>query len=251
MASAPLTGTVTTTLASGFEPFGNDLAISGDSARVFFNLVSTIEGQRARRLFVAPLDGSGPELISGPLVERGNVTDFLVHPNGQWAVYRADADKDEVFELYSTAGPSATLSLTTQNATVIEGSGTTTVTVELSAPQIEAIAVEYTLGGTATEGQDYTIAATPAAALSFAPGETSKSLVVTIVDDAASEAAETIVITFALPGGATQSITLTIPINDAPIVDPELKLYLPIVRRGHSDAGLEGTGIDCRGVVAA
>jgi hypothetical protein len=231
VASASLTGTVTTTLASGLEGYEGELTISADSARVFFTGVSTVEGQRARRLYAAPLDGSGATVISGPLIERGNVTDFLVHPNGHAAVYRADADKDEVYELYSTDGLSATLRLTTQNATVIEGSGTTTITVGLSAPQLTETEVEYTLSGTATEGDDYTIAAAPAAALTFAPGETSKSLLVTILDDNVDEVAETIIITFALPNGASQSVTLTIPANDTVIVDPEVRLYLPIVRR--------------------
>jgi hypothetical protein len=42
-----------------------------------------------------------PTKLSGPLVVGGNVTDFQISPNGQRVVYRADADTDNVFELYS------------------------------------------------------------------------------------------------------------------------------------------------------
>lgn len=56
-------------------------------------------------LYSAPLDGSaGPTKISGEMVENGGLRDFTgsfkISPDGSLAVYRAQQDTDEVYELY-------------------------------------------------------------------------------------------------------------------------------------------------------
>lgn len=54
-------------------------------------------------LFGVPLDASMPaERISQPLIGGGEVfADFVVDPDGTRVVYKADADTDEVLELYA------------------------------------------------------------------------------------------------------------------------------------------------------
>jgi Calx-beta domain/PKD domain len=72
--------------------------------------------------------------------------------------------------------------------------------------------VNYTVGGTATQGQDYNL---PPGTLTFAPGETVKALPLTILADGVAELSETIVVTLTSPVGAeigavpTHTITLT------------------------------------------
>ena len=84
-------------------------------------------------------------------------------------------------------------SLSIEPLTVDEGDGTATFTVTLSVPSAEQVTVDYATGdGTATAGADYTAAN---GTLTFAPGETSKSIVVTIAGDTVDEDDETLSVT--------------------------------------------------------
>jgi hypothetical protein len=82
-----------------------------------------------------------------------------------------------------------------------EGTPTRTVTVTLSGPSTLAITVPFTVGGTATSPDDYTISS--ASPLTFAPGETEKTITITVVDDAVAETDETVVLTLGTPTNAT------------------------------------------------
>ena len=78
-----------------------------------------------------------------------------------------------------------------------ETSGTITASVELSIPSEQTLKVKYTTGdGTALAGSDYTAAS---GTLSFAPGETSKPLAVTVLDDGEDELTEKFTITLSAP----------------------------------------------------
>jgi Tol biopolymer transport system component len=73
------------------------LVLAGGS--VFYT--ASEDGARAE-LFRVPIDGSAaPVKLSAPLVNRGNVAFFDVTPDGSRAVYQADQEVDERFELYS------------------------------------------------------------------------------------------------------------------------------------------------------
>ncbi len=86
--------------------------------------------------------------------------------------------------------------------------------VELSPASGRTVTVDYTVAGDADVGVDYTIAAGP---LTFLPGETTKNISLTILDDSAGEADETIIVTLSGPTnaaiGTMASYTYTI-IND-------------------------------------
>ena len=106
-----------------------------------------------------------------------------------------------------------------------EGDGTQNVTVNLSPTPPAAITLSYTLGGTATEGADYT---TPSVAV--AGGATSVTIPVTITDDLANENDETIILTLTSGNGYTVGApsvhTLTIQDNDGgrPLSRPSVRL---------------------------
>ena len=97
------------------------------------------------------------------------------------------------------------------------GTSTLSFAVTLSNPSSSAITVQYvTANGTATAGSDYTAAN---GTLTFAAGETSKTVLVTITGDALNEANETFTLNLSAPTNATigdaQGIgTLT---NDDPV----------------------------------
>ncbi|MFN8073364.1 MAG: cellulase family glycosylhydrolase [Mycobacterium sp.] len=83
------------------------------------------------------------------------------------------------------------------------GNGTSlaTFTVTLGAPSAQAVSVQYaTMNGTATAGADYTAAS---GTLTFAPGETSKTISVVIKGDALTEGTEDFHVMLSNPTGAT------------------------------------------------
>jgi chitinase len=97
-----------------------------------------------------------------------------------------------------------------------------TFTIKLSAASSTPVTVTYsTQDGTATAGSDYTAVS---GTVTFAPGETTKSVVVTILGDTVVEPDETFNLLLSNPGGATLgtgTATATIVNDDvAPPVPP-------------------------------
>jgi ELWxxDGT repeat protein len=90
------------------------------------------------------------------------------------------------------------------DATVTEGNTGTTAarfTVRLSAPSAEAVTVRFaTSAATATAGSDF---ASATGTVTFAPGETTQTITITVLGDRVPEAAETFVVTLDAPTGAT------------------------------------------------
>lgn len=112
--------------------------------------------------------------------------------------------------------PVPTVALTSDAATASEGDGSVTFTATLSSASAGTVTVDYASSdGTATADEDYTpISGT----LTFAPGQTSQSFEVAVLDDALDEAEETAVITLSNPVaadlGTPASATLTISDDD-------------------------------------
>lgn len=110
-----------------------------------------------------------------------------------------------------------TVKFSLSSYTVKENAGVVTLTVKLSAASEYAVSVEYaTVGGTATADTDYVATS---GTLVFAPGETSKTLNVAILDDILAEAAETILVTLSNPTnaglGTPSTATVSIADNDS------------------------------------
>ncbi|MEY3897308.1 MAG: hypothetical protein RLZZ214_2829 [Verrucomicrobiota bacterium] len=111
-----------------------------------------------------------------------------------------------------------TLSIAATDPTAAEpGTDTGTFTVTRSSGASWATTVNLALTGTATHGTDYTTLATT---LTFAAGETSKTLTVTPNDDALAEGAETVIATLAAGSGytiaASPADTATVTLADHP-----------------------------------
>lgn len=114
--------------------------------------------------------------------------------------------------------PFASFALTADSAA--EAAGTRQVLVSLSSAPTDPVSVNYAVtGGTATAGVDFNLAA---GTLVFAPGETVRAVPLEILDDAAIEPDQTVVITLSGPTGATLSTqsthTFTILDDDLPVV---------------------------------
>jgi hypothetical protein len=145
-------------------------------------------------------------------------------------------EPDEAFTLTLSNPTNATLGATTATGTIrnddsptvrvagagaVEGnSGTTalTFTVTLDQPTPWAVTVDFaTADGTATAGSDYSAAG---GTITFAPGETSKTVTVSVTGDTTAEADETFTVNLSNAAGATlgtPTATGTIANDDLPV----------------------------------
>ena len=103
---------------------------------------------------------------------------------------------------------------------VVEG-GVAVFTVRLSHAATGEVTVAWSVGGSATAGDDYDTAA-GTGVLTFAAGERKKTIEVRTVDDAVVEGDETLTVTLSNPSGATLgsnvSATVTVADDDNPPV---------------------------------
>jgi aryl-phospho-beta-D-glucosidase BglC (GH1 family) len=130
--------------------------------------------------------------------------------------------------------------LAVADTTVAEGDNGThdlAFTVTLSAASTTPVTVAYATGnGTANAGSDYTAAS---GTLTFAPGETSKVIHVSVTGDTAVEANETVNLTLSAPNGATiadGAAVGTISNDDAAPL-PTLSISDATVTEGNPGAG--------------
>ncbi len=114
------------------------------------------------------------------------------------------------------ASPIASVQWSAATFNTNESAGTATLTVQLSAPANALATVAYAVSAdTASAGQDFI--ATDGV-LTFAPGESSKTIVISVLDDAINEAPETLNVTLKNPSnaviGSISTATLIIQDND-------------------------------------
>ena len=133
---------------------------------------------------------------------------------------RENVNDPQLIVTYTTSTPS----LTIRDARVTEGnSGTTNAvfTVSLSPPSPNAVTVSYaTANGTATSPVDYTASS---GSLTFAPGETSKTIAVPVVGDAVMEPDEV----FSLGLSNASNATIGDPQGIGTIVNDDTTDYQP------------------------
>jgi hypothetical protein len=116
--------------------------------------------------------------------------------------------------------PTPTVAFSAASSNGSEATTAVNLAVTLSAASGQTVTVSYAAtGGSATSPADYTIGGT---SLTFNPGETSKNVPITVVDDALVEGSETIIVTLSNPTnatlGANTTHTYTITDNDVPTV---------------------------------
>ena len=93
------------------------------------------------------------------------------------------------------------VSISINDITVNEATGTASVTVTLSNPSTNSITVDYATADNTTEGSDYT---SGSGTITFAPNETSKTIEIPISNDGVYEGSETLYVNLSnATGGAT------------------------------------------------
>ncbi len=124
--------------------------------------------------------------------------------------------------LVDNDGTAGTPAISVGDAVVDESAQTARVAVTLSRPSSSTVSVAYaTAGDSASAGQDFTAAA---GTLTFAPGETTKTVIVKLLDDGLVEPDEAFAVVLSAPTNATLADAtgvVTIGRNDgAPVGTP-------------------------------
>ena len=164
--------------------------------------------------------------LSGSLQD---VDSFAISNNNTSIVYVANQDFNFVDELYVITIP--VVGFATDSTRIAEDAEEITVTVELDAPTDQPVSVSYAVtGGTATNGEDYTLTDSM---LVFPPNQTTETFSISLIEDAQIEGDETIEITLRNPVYATVlDDTLTITIEDTTPDGPDSNsIYLPLLIR--------------------
>ncbi len=122
-----------------------------------------------------------------------------------------------------TDDETVTVSLSATPVTILEASGSSTVTATLSQATFEAVTVTLGYSGTATSGSDYV---TPSTSIVIAAGQTTGTATLTAIQDTNSESGETIIvdITGVSGGAASESGTQqqTVTITDDEVISVSL-----------------------------
>lgn len=159
-----------------------------------------------------------------------SVTSFDANGDGRMDLAVANVSSDTVSVLLNTTSaptPTApTVFLPSPTVSILEGNSASqllTFTVNLSAAASSAVIVNYaTANGTATAGSDYIATS---GTLTFAAGEVSKTVAVSVLGDTVSEPNETFTLSLSNPNGATlgaiTSTTATIINDDTVTINPD------------------------------
>ena len=233
----------------------------GDSGSTTMTYTVTLSPATASVVTVSYADAGTGTAASGPdytAIAAGTLT-FAANETGRTIAVSVNGDtldeNDEtvVVSLSNPSGASLGLatgtgtirdddsssSLSIASETVTEGTGAATdltFTVSLSAISARQVTVDYADAGTGTaaSGQDYT--AISSGTLTFAPGDISETVTVSVIGDTLDEDSETVAVTLSGVRGATiatATATGTITDDDAA---PTLSIDSPAVAEGDSGA---------------
>jgi ELWxxDGT repeat protein len=163
-----------------------------------------------------------PNTLSAPLILT-TVQDSIYEKDETFSLNLAAADPSAVEVVRPSVQitvvdddpkPVVNFQATSQN--INEGAGTGTITVNLDRASAFPITVPYTVSNGTASGSDYTLAN---GSVSFAAGETTKTISFSVTDDAVTEPAETFSVTL---GAGTSDVTLgTTTTHTVTIVDNE------------------------------
>jgi len=184
---------------------GGGTATAGSDYTAATGTLTFAPGQTSRTITVPVLADSVAEATETVLIS-------LSQPVGAEI-----GDGQGLLSILNTGGVAATPTLSASDISLSEpaaGTRAGNFTVTLSQPTTGPVSVAYfTADGTARAGQDYTAVS---GTLTFAPGETSKTIAVPILADGLAEGAESFTLNLTHASGAVPpSLTATATIHDA------------------------------------
>ncbi|MEE9494452.1 MAG: Calx-beta domain-containing protein, partial [Gammaproteobacteria bacterium] len=210
-------GAATTVSFVGDVVAGQDiLSISGFSLEGADTLDNTTDSKRIH--FVLKVAGTGQDGYQfTPATDAGTCFD-LQNPGIPVLVGANRTPITGAFDLSTLSACTIMSSISIDDVTVSEADATASFTVSLSAVSNDAVIIDYvTQAGTATADTDYTHVDTPIT-LTFAPGETSKTIDIAILQDMLVEDVENFTVKLSNATAATLADTTGI----ATIIDDEV-----------------------------
>jgi hypothetical protein len=220
---------------------GNVSVNEGNSGTTQFNFTVSLSAASESTVTVQYATANGSATAGSDYTATSGTVTFAAGETQKTVTVLANGDttveSNETFAVNLSSPSNATLgtsqgtgtitnddspTLSIGNVSVSEGnSGTTqlTFTVALSVASADTVTVQYaTANGSASSSSDYTATS---GTLTFAPGETEKTITVTIAGDTAIESNETFTVTLSSPSNATigtSEATGTITNDDYPTV---------------------------------
>jgi Ca2+-binding RTX toxin-like protein len=199
--SAPSTQTVTVgySQSNGTAANGSDYQAMGSQTLTF------APGETVKTVQVNLLDGGAPEAAESFFFNLFSATNAAI---GTTFARATIIDND---------APPGTPVVSVSDLVVDEQSGTVSFAITLDRPSTGVVSMNYgTVNGTAVAGADYVATS---GSISFAPGETAKTVTVSLVNNAAAELDESFSLQLSALVGATTldpTGTAVIAANDAP-----------------------------------
>lgn len=169
----------------------NGSAVAGQDYTAQTGTIVFANGETQKQIAIA--------ITNDTLLE--NAENFFVDlSNPQNASLKTDGSNTATVTITDDDSGPSTIRFSSATYSVNEGAGSVTLTVVRSGGvQLAAGAAYSTTDGSAHGGSDYT---TTSGSVNFAPGETQKTIVVPITDDAFIEGDETFTVTLSNPTGA-------------------------------------------------
>ncbi len=199
------TGSTSAALTVNFTVSGT--ATSGSDYTPLGTSVTILAGSPSAAILVTPVDDSLFESSETVIATLASNANYTIGSPSSATVTITDNDL-----------PTVTISATDPNASET-GPDTGSLAVTRTGDTSAALMVNYTVGGTATSGSDYTPLA---ASVTIPSGSSSAAIIVTPIDDSLFEASETVIATLASSAnytiGSPSSATVTIADNDLPTV---------------------------------
>ncbi|MDZ4781733.1 MAG: Calx-beta domain-containing protein [Planctomycetia bacterium] len=265
LADAQATGTITDDDPLPTVSIAGTTVTEGDSGTVNATLTVTLSNPSSQAVTVAYQSQNGTATAPGDYTTTSGTLTFAAGETSKTIsvpiAVDAATESSEAFTVVLSAPTNSTLGTATGTVTITdddgpgalqfsatsytvdEAAGTVTITVTRTGGDAAGVTVQYaTSNGAATAGSDYT---TASATLTFAAGETQKTLTVPILVDAVLEQEETFTLTLSAPGGggtlgtpSTATVRIT-EIQETPTESLVTQAYEDLLGREPEDAGLQ------------
>ncbi|MBA3684326.1 MAG: hypothetical protein H0W72_03700, partial [Planctomycetes bacterium] len=219
LSSATLVPVTVPYALSGSATAGSDYMIAPASLLVF------AAGETSKSITITALDDPSIEGDETAVVTMGALINAI--PGASTVHLCTITDNDAM----------RTVTIAPATASITEAGGVSVIVVSLSSSSPAPVLVPFMLAGSAGNGADFTVV--PPGSMTFAPGQTSKSITITAVDDGLIEGNESVVLTLLLPLNATLGENT---VHTCTIIDDDAAPPAPLVGFANASSNVSERG---------